>query len=178
MYLLVKSVRTELWRGTPHTLPGSPISKVDIQCDILITSGVRLTLGFQIQVFMQRIPPVWQCYSPTEHAEGTLARAQQQKKNHSYHLCNTLSTNVLGEDQPGRYELNVNKNKIQLKQEINQTATNQLLKPWLPPKRYPSKKDEHCMRRNRTVWSGWHGIKLIKAECFSQTITTEIFLHA
>lgn len=45
-------------------------------------------------------------------------------KSHSYHLCNTLSTNVLGEDKPGRYELNVKKKKI--KTVVKLTAINQL----------------------------------------------------
>lgn len=33
----------------------------------------------------------------------------ETKTNHPYHLCKTLSTNVLGEDKPGRHELNEKK---------------------------------------------------------------------
>lgn len=68
-----------------------------------------LTLVFQYNYLHRKLCLCDKCYNLTEHAEDyTSDRAEQ--KSHSYHLCNTLSTNVLGEDKPGRYELNVKKN--------------------------------------------------------------------
>lgn len=49
----------------------------------------------------------------TMQEEDTSVRT---KKYCPYHLCKTLSTNVLGEDKPGRHELNIKKKDLKTEQ--------------------------------------------------------------